>query len=399
MPIFTYKALSHMGKEIAGESAATSAEHLRAELETRGMVVSSVTRRKHLRLFTRRARVKAEEFLMFNQEFVALLRAGIAIPEILELIATRPEQPVLQRILGKVLNDVRQGASLSSACSAHPEIFDNLYISSIKIGEKSGTLAPILQRYQAFLQLKISLTKKLNHALAYPIFLLLTMLVVLAILFVFVLPRFIDMYAGFDAELPLPTQYLMAFIEHVYIILPALIVLAVASFSLYRYWTSSESGQYQRDSILLHLPWIGAVLRLHSAAQVARTLSTLLAGSMPLVDTIHTTAAGLKNRVYARRASSAARNISDGVSLSHALGEMGLFPGTSIKMLQAGEASGNLESMLSEIALYHEELLEYRLTKMMNLVEPAIMLLMGILVGGIIFIMYLPVFSVAEIIQ
>lgn len=400
MPVYTYRALSPKGASVDGQLAAHSLEKLRADLLGQDLILQSAREKRSvtLALFNRYS-LNSQHFYLFNQELIALLRAGIAIPAILELLSDRPEQLGMQQVLRHILSDVREGSSLSKACSQFPDVFDGMFLSSLKIGEKTGDLVPVLKRYQEFLRLKISLTKKIQQAMAYPVFLMLTMVVILFVLFSFVLPRFVAMYTNFDAALPAPTSLLINLIEHSYIYIPAVIVFSVLAYLVYRFKFTQGRGRLLRDKFLLKLPLAGSVMKLHIASQVSRTLATLIASGMTLVETISTTADSINNQFYALKLHQLKSEIQAGESFSRGLEGVQLFPPTSIKMIQAAEMSGELESMLTEVALYHEETLEYSLTRLMSFIEPLLILLMGVFIGGIILVMYLPIFSVADIIK
>lgn len=400
MPSYHYKAFSHRGNLVTGEAVAASTEDLRRQLSDNGLLVHKASRRGAggFGWFTR-DKIKTGSFLLFNQELIALIRAGIPIPEALALAADRPDQPFLQRTLRRVLEDVNHGSSFSHACSAHPQVFDPLYLSALKVGEKSGRLASVLARYQDYLKTRHSLKQKLSKAMAYPIFLLLTLLAVVSVLFAFVLPRFIEMYANFNARLPAPTRLLIGLVENFYITVPFLVLVVVLAVASYRYWVATEKGRLIVDRLKLDLPYLGGFVRAHSAAQMTRMFSTLLASGMPLVETMTTISDGLTNRAFAHQLAVARNNVADGGGLAAALDAQELLPKTALKVIQAGETAGNLAEMLDDVALHHEQLLENRIERLLSLFEPALMLLLGIFVGGIIVVMYLPIFSIADVVQ
>jgi type IV pilus assembly protein PilC len=400
MPVYFYKAMTTAGVLISGQLAADSVDKLHSDLASNGLILQSSRQKKQwdFSLFSRKS-IDQQEFLLFNKEFIALLRAGLAIPSILKLLSHRPKQPSFQKVLLHILSDVSQGIALSKACAQYSDVFDKMYLSSLMIGEKTGELVPVLKRYQGFSQLQISLDKKVQQALAYPVFLMITMLIVLSMLFIFVLPRFALMYSNFGSELPMPTRVLITMVEYSYIYIPLTIVISLIIYSIYRKWVSLSNGKLLRDKMILTLPLFGKVIKLHIASQVARTLSMLMSSGLSLVDTITTTIESLNNQFYRIKLEQAKSKIQAGESFSVALNEIRLFPETSIMMIQAAEVSGELDSMLEEVALYHEETLAYSLDRLMSYIEPLIMLLMGIFIGGIIFVMYLPIFSVADIIK
>jgi type IV pilus assembly protein PilC len=399
MPVYLYSALTQAGVLTAGEQAATSGEALSAELASRGLLVQSIRpKRAGIRLL-RRSRVSPEDFQLFNQEFMALARAGLTIPDALMLASNRPDNPLLGRILQRVLEDVRGGVSFSEACARHPDAFEPLYLSALRTGEKTGNLAEVLARYRDYLRHKVALRKKISQALAYPVFLLIALVAILAILFVFVMPRFVGMYADFGAELPLPTRVLVGLVERFYIVGPVLAGLGAAGWVGWRRWTATEKGRLWVDNLRERIPYISDVARLVAAASLARSLSTLLAGGTPLVEAMRTARESLANRAYALRLEQATQQVIEGSSLAKAVRASALMPDTAVRMIEVGEASGGLDGMLAEVALFYEEILGARLARVMALVEPLIMLLMGVLIGGIIIVMYLPIFHMADVIK
>jgi type IV pilus assembly protein PilC len=397
MPVFDYSALTTSGTEVAGDYVASSSQEVRAELAARGLIAQKIRRRRAPLLV--RAHVRPEEFLLFNQEFTALARAGLTIPDALGLAAQRPENPRFGKILTKVLGDVQGGALFSAACRRHPEVFDELYVSALSTGEKTGDLAAALARYQDYLRRRVVLGKKLAQALAYPAFLLIALAVILAVLFAFVLPRFAAMYADFGAQLPLPTRLLIAVVDHLPWLVPAAIAAATTLVYGYRRMIASPRGRLWLAQAQERLPYVGELRAIVGAAQLARSLATLLAGGTPLVEAMRTASAALSNRAHALRLERAAQRVAEGGRLAAAMRDERLMPETGVRMVAVGEASGGLDAMLAEVAQFYEERLDARLARITALIEPLLMLLVGVLVGGIIVVMYLPIFGMADVIK
>jgi type IV pilus assembly protein PilC len=397
MPLFAYVALAENGATVSGESVALSEDALRAELGGRGLLVREVRARRAAVL--RGKRVPPEEFALFNQEFMALARAGLTVPDALALASDRDDSPRLGKVLARVLDDVKNGLALSEACARHPEAFDRLYLAALRTGEKTGDFAAVLARYQDYLRHRVALRKKVGQALAYPAFLLVALVLILAILFTFVMPRFVSMYADVGAALPLATRVLLGIVDHLYIAAPALAGGALLAAWAWRTWLSTDAGRRQRDRLRERLPYIGLLSRTAIAAQLARSLATLLGGGTPLVEALRTASASIDNRLYLDRLESATQQVTEGSSLAQAVRATGLMPTMAARMIEVGEASGGLDAMLAEVAQFYEELLDARLSRVMTLVEPLLMLLMGVLIGGIIIVMYLPVFHMADVIQ
>lgn len=399
MPRYSYSALSQNGLVMRGEDVAVSAEDLARQLAERGLFVQKIrSSSPRLRLF-RRETAKPEEFLLFNHEFTALIRAGLTIPDALGLVADRPDNTRFSQVLRRVFDDVRGGALLSEACARHPEVFDPLYLSALRTGEKTGDLRAVLARYQDYLRHRVALRKKIGRAMAYPLFLLVALVLILAVLFAFVLPRFVAMYADFGANLPWATQVLLDLVENLPLTAGAVALLGGASWFGFQRWSATPSGRLAIDRFKERLPYLGEVQREVAVAQLARSLAALLAGGTPLVEALHTVQGAITNRAYAERLKRATEQVSHGDGLARAIRERQLMPQTAAKMIEVGEASGNLDGMLGEVAGFYEESLDNRLARLMTLIEPMLMLLMGVLIGGIIIVMYLPIFNMAEIIR
>lgn len=399
MPLYRYTALALNGSLINGEGAAASEQALQAELEQRGLRVRRIRAQAAGWRPWRRRPVAAAELLLLVQELVALTRAGLPLAEVLTLAAERPEQPLLAGVLQRVQADVRAGQLLSQACAGHPEVFDGLFLAAVRTGEKTGELAAVLARYQDHLRRQVALRKKLSQAMAYPVFLLLTLGVMLGVMFLFVMPRFVAMYASFDAQLPLPTRWLLALVQSLAWVAPVLVALLLVAAWAWRALLATPAGRLRIDRWRLRLPWVGATVRTAALAQLARALATLLAGGTPLVEALRSVAAAMSNRVHVEQLEEVTRQVTQGQSLTQALRVTGLLPATALKMLQVGEAGGALERMLMEMAQYYEDALEARLARLMALIEPLLILLMGLMIGGIIVVMYLPIFNLAEVIR
>ncbi len=399
MPQYRYTALSSNGALVAGEGTAASPETLRAELEALGLRIQRIRPKRSFAMAWRKSAVRAEDFLLFVQEVMALIRAGLPLPEVLALASERPDAPVLSQVLAKVLKDVRGGVQFSEACAAHPDIFDPLFLAAVRTGETTGELPAVLARYQEYLKRRVALRKKISQALAYPVFLLIALVTILGVMFAFVMPRFVSMYANFDAKLPLPTQWVMAVVSHFPWIAGACAVIGAAGWSAWRSYVATPAGRLRVDRLKLQAPLFGATERAAAIAHFARSLSTLLAGGTPLLEALRIVRKSFPNRACAEQVGDVAARIEQGESLAKAVRAVGLLPETAIRMVQVGEASGGLDAMLAEVAQFYEDTLESRLGRVMALVEPALVLLMGVMIGGIIIVMYLPIFNLAEVIR
>jgi type IV pilus assembly protein PilC len=399
MPQYRYTALSQNGSLVTGESAASSSDALKTELEALGLRIQHIRVKHGFLQFWLRSAVRPEDFLLFVQEFMALVRAGLPLPEVLALAADRPAAPVLSQVLDKVLKEVRSGVQFSQACANHPDVFDSLFLAALRTGEKTGELPSVLARYLEYLRRRVALRKKVSQALAYPVFLLIALATILFVLFLFVMPRFVAMYANFDARLPTPTLWLMAGVDHFPLIAIAVVLLGALGWYGWRSYVAAPEGRLKIDRLKLHMPLFGATERTATIAHFARSLSTLLAGGTPLLEALRIVQESFPNRACALQVAEVAGHVTQGESFARAARAAGLLPETAIKMVQVGEASGALDEMLAEVAQFYEDTLESGLARLMALIEPALVLLMGLMIGGIIIVMYLPIFSLAEVVR
>lgn len=400
MPVYSYKAITSAGTLVEGKQAAVSVDELRSELAAQDLLLQDVRAMGSWwgRLFQRRS-VSREQFMLFTHELSTLLNSGITLPETLRILSDRPGQPQLQQSLQKILASINEGQSLSQACAKYPDIFDRLFVAAINIGENSGDLVKSIRAYQSQLSIQIRFMQKIRQAMAYPVFLTLTLVLMLSLLFLFVLPRFVSIYANFGSELPLPTQWLILLVESSYIVIPVMLLMSWLGRRIFISLVKQDATGLWIDRKKLSLPYLGALLRLSYTGQIAGLLATLLTTGVPLVRAIQITIDSINNRYINHQLSEVKSQVESGTGLSKALESSRLFPDTSLNIMQAGEASGNLSGMLQEVASYHEYRVDNALARIMAFIEPLIMLVMGLVIGGIIFVMYLPIFNVAEVIK
>ena len=399
MPIYVCKVISPQGLELTREAAASSEAELKRELENQGFLLRDA-RPKGATFFSLGGqRVKPEDLLQCNQELATLLKAGLTVPEALDISSDRPENQVLSSTLQRVLQDVKNGSSLSSACAKYPLVFDGLFLASLKTGEKTGNLAAPLSRYQEYLTQKIAIQNKVSQALVYPLFLLAVLAGVMTLLFAFVMPRFAALYADFHAPLPLATRVLMIIVRHLYLVASLLAGGGLTLWITLRIWTSRASGRFWMDEAKRRLPWVSRFTQPFLLSQFARTLSTLLSGGTPLVEALKVSRDSMTNVAYADRLSRVIDRVMEGEDLSQAVSLEGLMPRSAIKLIEVGEASGQLEQILEEITRSAERLLENRVQRVMTLIEPVFILLTGLLIGAIIVVMYLPIIHLTDIVK
>jgi type IV pilus assembly protein PilC len=390
MPFFTYKAVREDGTSVIDETIAGNAEELRQELEDRGYLVLNLEKK---RATLKGGRGSAKEFLLFNQEFVSLIKAGLPILQAIELIRKRTENPGFRSTIESIIHDIKGGSALSDAMARHPAYFSPLYTSTVRAGEKSGALVDVLKRFIAYQKRMIAVLSKLKMALAYPIFLVIALVAVLLLFFLYVIPNFTQMYSDQAGKLPFLTNLLVAFTTALTRYAPFIFIGLFGAGAGIHFWKRTEKGREMIDGLKLRIPLLKSILLQYLLAQITRTLATVLRGGIPLVQALDTTAGVISNRVMARQLAEARALVTEGVSLADAFERTRLAPDMTIRMIEVGESSGDLPQMLEDVADFYDQEVENRLTVLTTMIEPVLMLSMGIVMAVIVVALYLPIFE------
>ena len=401
MPLFTCKLGSPDGGILQRELEAVDEAQLRAGLEAQGYHVFTL-QRSGLKLSfnllkVRSGRIDNRELLAFNQELVVLLKSGMPIVPVLDAILEHRLKTggTLARVLGQVREDVKGGAALSTALERHGKLFPPLYLASVRAGERTGEVPQTIRRYIMFLKRAEELRKKLISALIYPSILVVVAVLAIMLLLIYVVPTFSHVYADSGSQLPLLTRLLINFTSAlrstVVVWLPGLIASLVAL----RSWSRSEGGRQRIDRWKLALPVLGELFFGYSVSVFSRTLATLLGSGIPIVESLRMSLGTLNNRVLEQGMTIAIHQVEEGGRLSVALEQQRLMPPLALRMLGVGEATGSMEEMLSDVAEHLEAQVEERLQLLTTAIEPAVMLIMGLVIGIIIVAMYLPIFKLA----
>ncbi|MBS1813888.1 MAG: type II secretion system F family protein [Acidobacteria bacterium] len=369
---------------------ATTAEELRARFMQAGYYVYSVKPRGIGGVGGRQKKVKLQPFLVFNQQFLTLIRAGLAIPGSLQLLSKRQKDLRMKAQLEDVAERVKQGQSLSEAFDAQGG-FPLIYTTTLLAGERSGNLVEVLQRYIDFQSISLTFTKKLRASLVYPVLLVVLVSSLFVFLITFVVPRFQQLYDQLNTPLPAITRLLLKIGQTaqsygIYILLG----IAAVIYLLYR-WSKTDSGALTIDRIRLGIPLFGQVWLKYQVALFSRTLSTLLTGGLPLVPSLETAARSISSRQLSRGVFSSVTTVREGKSLATSLEGTRVFPELAIEMVEVGESTGALPTMLNSVAGFFEEDVETSLTAAMSLIEPAILIVMGVAVLIILVALYLPI--------
>jgi type IV pilus assembly protein PilC len=405
MPSFYYRVAHQDGRTVEGYVEEENEDHARALLKSQGYLVFQVRKGGSwsgalLGGFKQSfGKVSQSEFLVFNQELLALLKAGLPILKVWDLLIERAKHPAFQAALRAVRQDIRGGLSSSDALARHPAHFPRLYVATLKAGEQSGNLSEVLERYITYLKLMIELRQKITKALAYPGFLVLVGVGVIVFLLTYVMPTFVAIYGDQAKSLPPATMALMTLVKTIQGWFPLFILGAVAGAIAFRYWYKSETGRPVWDRFLLTVPGIGALLTRHYTIQLTRTLATVIAGGIPLVEALSIAKGSVTNRQISGKLGDAVDRVRTGETLAASLADIQAIPKMALEMIAVGEETGSLETMLRDVAEFYESELDVKLSQLTTWIEPVLILVMGLFVGTIVVVMYLPVFQMAGTVQ
>lgn len=390
------------GEIVEGVYAAEDEAHLRRELERKGLLVLSLQRRGGLRWPGRAPRgrgIAQREFIVFNQELATLLGAGLPLVESLDILRQRVDTPRFRALLDDVHRRVRSGEALSEAFDAQGGAVPGVYTASLLAGEKSGSLEQVVRRFVAHAKVMAEVRRKTISALIYPAILLGLSLLVVAIIVLQVVPEFAGFYGGLGAELPLVTRAIMAVSELVRgYLLPIVLGLAAAGAASWR-WLRRPERSAVVDRLLLRMPLAGALAGKYATSQLSRTLATLLGGGIPLVTALDVAGRSIGNRHVCRQLDVVSREVREGQALSASMAARGIFPVVAVKMVEVGEATGALQEMLNSVADFFDEEIDTTLGRFMTLLEPILLVVMGIVIAGMLIALYMPLLQLGALVQ
>ena len=388
------------GEIIEGVYVADSEDRLRREFEEKGLYVLAIQRAGRLALgslsLPTRSKIATREFLVFNQELATLLKAGMPLVQSLEILRRRVTNPVFKSVLNDVHDRVRAGSSLSESFEAHGSMFPGVYTASLMAGEKSGNLEQVIRRYVTYVKVVESVRRKTISALIYPAVLLALSLVVVGILVLRVVPQFSGYYEQFGKELPLSTRVIVAVSAYATAYFGIMVIVILGVSAAVWLWLKRPGQRELVDRWILSVPLLGGVARKFSTSQAARTLATLLGGGIPLVNAIDVSARSIKNRYLARELHKASQQVREGRALSAAMSDSGAFPDVSLKMVEVGEQTGALQEMLNSLADFYDEEIDTNLGRFVTIIEPALLVIMGIVIAGLLLSLYLPLFNLSS---
>jgi len=394
---FTWEGTDRRGNRIKGRSLAPDEQALRAELRRQGIVPSRI--RKQSTAFRSGGKIKSEDIAIFSRQLATMLAAGIPLVQAFEIVGNGHEKPAMQKLILDIKADIEGGSSLHEALAKHPLYFDDLYVNLVEAGEQAGALESLLDKIATYKEKTEALKKKIKKALFYPAAVLVVAVVVTIILLIFVIPQFENLFKGFGADLPAFTQAvidLSRFVQDKGIYLAIGTGAAVYAFIYFK--KRSKALRHLLDRMSLKLPVIGPILNKAAIARYARTLSTMFAAGVPLVEALESVAGATGNIVYEEAVLQMRDEVATGQRLQRAMENTGLFPNMVIQMIAVGEESGSLDEMSGKVATFYEQDVDNAVDSMSSLLEPLIMAILGILVGGLVVAMYLPIFKLGAVI-
>jgi type IV pilus assembly protein PilC len=402
MADFVLKYADTRGQIRQQTATAGSEKELRDRFTNQGFLVYSIKPRSEAAGlaggFGRRQKLNLDKFLIFNQQFVTLIRAGLPILKSLDLLAERLTDAKLGPYIKAVRDEVRSGTLLSEAFRQQG-IFPKIYVTSVMAGEKSGSLTEVLDRYITYQKLSLAVRKKVLVSLMYPCVLIVLVIALMVFLVTYVVPTFAGLYTSMQAQLPAMTAWLVAVgttARSYILVFAGALVLAFLGF---RWWARREASRESLDRVKMKLPVAGEIWLKYQVAQLARILSTLLTGGIPLVQAMETAADSLATPLLRRTVEKAGKMVREGQPLSASLATAKMFPPLAVDMIEVGESTGALPSMLNSVAEFFEEDVNTRMTATLSLIEPAIMIVMGSFVAFVLIALYLPIFSLADTIR
>lgn len=396
MAVWLYKASNPQGVIVEGE----------LNVDNRDMLLSLLRKKKLTLISAKRAPIniniqigtgiKAEDVARFTRQFAAMTSAGLPLLQCLDILATQSENPNFKVVLKAVINKITGGGSLFEALSMHPKVFNQLYCFMVQAGEAGGILDDILIRLADYQEAAERLKRKIKGAMTYPVIILFVAAAVVSILLVFVVPIFADMFSSNGAELPAPTKIVMQISEFLQANILYMIIALVIAFIAFKKYRGTEKGLYNTDKILLKLPAFGTLAKKSAISRFSQTLGTLLDAGVPIIDALQVTAKTSGNMVLEKGIGKVIESISGGQNISDPLKETGIFPPMVIQMIGVGEKTGDLPNMLDKISGFYKEEVDAAVDNLTSMIEPLIIVFLGIVIGGIMVAMYMPMFGLAD---
>ena len=395
MPDYKYQGTSRTGGSVSGVMTASNKTELASLLKRQQITATKMTEKgKEFNMPQFGGGVKSKELAIFTRQFSVMIDAGLPLVQCLEILASQQENKFFQKVLTNTRSQVEGGATLSAAMRGSPKVFDPLYVNMVEAGETGGILDTILQRLSTYIEKNVKLQRAVKSALVYPVGVLTVAGGVITLLLWKVVPIFATLFAGLGVDLPLPTKIVIALSNFVGSIFGLLILVALGAgiFGL-KVWYGTPQGRFVLDSIVLKLPVLGILMRKIAVARFTRTLGTLISSGVPILEGLDITARTAGNAVVEKALQQVRRSLEEGKSLTEPLKESEVFPGMVTQMIAVGEQTGAMDAMLQKIADFYEEEVDAAVKDLLTALEPIMIVFLGVVVGGVVISMYLPLFS------
>lgn len=393
--VFEWEGKDRNGKAVRGEMRAGGEAMVSASLRRQGVLVTKVKKRR----MSGGRSIKSKDIAIFTRQLATMMRAGVPLLQAFDIVGRGSTNPRLAKLLNEIRMDVETGTSLSAALRKHPLYFDALYCNLVEAGEAGGILETLLERLATYKEKTEAIKAKIKSALIYPVAVLVVAFVVVAIIMIFVIPAFKEVFTSFGADLPAPTLFVIAtselFVQYWYIIFGVLIG---GTYFFFESWKRSEKMQKAMDRLLLKVPLFGPLVYKSAVARWTRTLATMFAAGVPLVEALDSVGGASGNAVFAEATEKIQKDVSTGTSLTTAMQSTGIFPVMVLQMCAIGEESGSLDHMLNKAAEFFEQEVDEAVKGLSSLLEPVIIVLLGGIIGGIVVSMYLPIFKLGQVV-
>jgi len=393
--VFEWEGKDRNGKVVRGEMRSAGEAVVSATLRRQGILVQKVKKRR----VKGGGAVKPKDIAIFTRQLATMMRAGVPLLQSFDIVGRGSTNPRVTKLLNDIRQDVETGTSLSASFRKHPLYFDALYCNLVEAGEAAGILETLLERLATYQEKTIAIKQKIKSALTYPIAVLVVAFVVVAVIMIFVIPAFKEVFTSFGAELPAPTLFVMAmseiFVKYWWAIFGAI---GGSVYFFLQTWRRSEKMQKTMDRLLLKMPVFGDLMFKSAVARWTRTLSTMFAAGVPLVEALDSVGGAAGNAVFAEATEQIQRDVSTGTSLTTAMQTANLFPVMVLQMASIGEESGSLDHMLGKAADFYEEEVDEAVKALSSLMEPFIIVILGGIIGGIVVSMYLPIFKLGQVV-
>ncbi|MDR3452202.1 MAG: type II secretion system F family protein [Rhodoferax sp.] len=393
--VFEWEGKDRNGKQVRGETRAGGQNQVQASLRRQGVLASKIKKRK----MRAGKRIRPKDMAIFTRQLATMMKAGVPLLQAFDIVGRGNPNASVTKLLNDIRTDVETGTSLSAAFRKFPMYFDNLYCNLVEAGEAAGILEQLLDRLAVYMEKTEAIKSKIKSALMYPISVLVVAFVVVAVIMIFVIPAFKQVFSSFGADLPAPTLVVIAisevFVSYWWLIFGGL---GGGLYFFMQAWKRNEKVQMFMDRLMLKLPIFGALVEKSCIARWTRTLATMFAAGVPLVEALDSVGGASGNSVYALATEKIQQEVSTGTSLTAAMGNVNLFPSMVLQMCAIGEESGSIDHMLSKAADFYEAEVDDMVAGLSSLMEPIIIVVLGVIIGGIVISMYLPIFKLGQVV-